>query len=61
MDLESAQKLLSILLAKCPTFSGLLRIVCARLFLYDPLCVSWNTKYLAHYPVKNVEQLRYFF
>jgi hypothetical protein len=32
----SAQKLLGVLSAKCPVFTGLLRAVYAKLFLYDP-------------------------
>jgi predicted nucleotidyltransferase len=36
IDYGLAQKLLGILSAKCPVFTGLLRIDYAKLFLYDP-------------------------
>jgi len=37
-----AQKLLGILSAKCPLFTGLLRTDYVKLFLYDPYG-SWHT------------------
>ena len=36
-SLGSAQKLLGVLSAKCPVFTGLLLTAYAKLFLYDPL------------------------